>query len=96
MPVHGFKWFRFNSFVTMKIKPRSRWRLAAIFTLLTAVCNEIKGNSALNKMTPVWCRLVKRFKSYRTFYVLASYHFMEGKIRGSKTQMQPDFWRIQS
>jgi hypothetical protein len=29
----------FNSFVTVKIKQKSRWRLAAIFTLKTAVCN---------------------------------------------------------
>jgi hypothetical protein len=37
--------------------------------------SRIKGNSTSNKMTPVWCRSVKRFESYRTFYVLASYHF---------------------
>jgi hypothetical protein len=54
------------------------------------VCR-IKGNSTMNKMTPVWHRSVKRFKSYRTFYVLASYHFMDGKMRGGKTQMQPEF-----
>jgi hypothetical protein len=33
---------------------------------------------------PVLCRSVKRFKSYRTFHVLASYHFMDGKMRDEK------------
>jgi hypothetical protein len=51
----------------------------------------IKGNSTLNKMTPAWCRWVKRFRSYCTFYVLASYHFMEGKMRGGKTQKYQEF-----
>jgi hypothetical protein len=51
----------------------------------------IKGNSTLNKMTPVWRRSVKRFKSYGTSYVLASYHFMDVKMRGGKTLMQPEF-----
>jgi hypothetical protein len=54
------------------------------------VCR-IKGNSTMNKMTPVWRRSVKQFKSYRTFYVLASYHFMDGKMRDGKTLMQPQF-----
>jgi hypothetical protein len=53
--------------------------------------SRIKGNSTMNKMTPVWHRSVKRFKSYRTSYVLASYHFMDGKMRGGKTLMQPEF-----
>jgi hypothetical protein len=53
--------------------------------------SRIKGNSTLNKMTPVWCQWVKRFESYHTFYVLASYHFMDGKVRGGKTLMQPEF-----
>jgi hypothetical protein len=53
--------------------------------------SRIRGNSTLNKMTPVWCRSVKRFRSYCTFYVLTSYHFMDGKMRGGKTLMQPEF-----
>jgi hypothetical protein len=58
--------------------------------------SRIKGNSTLNKMMPVWCQSVKRFESYHTFYVLASYHFMDGKMRCGKTEIQPEFMRIWS
>jgi hypothetical protein len=53
--------------------------------------SRIKGNSTMSKMTPVWRRSVKRFKSYHTFYVFASYHFTDGKMRGGETLMQPEF-----
>jgi hypothetical protein len=56
--------------------------------------SRIKGNSTLNKMTPVWCRSVKHFESYRTFYVLASYHLMMGKwgvARISRNQNSREF-----
>jgi hypothetical protein len=46
----------------------------------------------MNKTTPVWHRSVKRFRSYRIYCVLASYHFMDGKMRGGKT---PNVARIQ-
>jgi hypothetical protein len=52
--------------------------------------SRINGNSALNKMTPVRYKSVKRFESYRIYCVLASYHFMDEKMRGGKTQMQSD------
>jgi hypothetical protein len=56
--------------------------------------SRIKGNSTMSKMTPVWRRSVKRFKSYRTFYVFASYHFMDGKMRDGKTKIQLYFMII--
>jgi hypothetical protein len=49
----------------------------------------IKGIYTLNKMTPVWRRSVKRFQSYRIYCVLASYHYLDGKMRGGQIQMQP-------
>jgi hypothetical protein len=49
-----------------------------------------KGIYTVNKMTPVWRRSVKQFQSYRIYCVLASYHFMDGKMRGGKIQMQPE------
>jgi hypothetical protein len=51
----------------------------------------INGNSTLNKMMLVWRKSVKRFWSYRIYWVLAPYHFMDGKWGGGKTQMQPEF-----
>jgi hypothetical protein len=80
-------------------------RTAQLFLLLNKMAgvwkmdhnvSRIKGNSTMNKMTPVWRRSVKRFKSYRTFYVLASYHFMDGKMRDGKTKIQPYFMEIWS
>jgi hypothetical protein len=61
-------------------------------------CNvsRINGNPTLNKMMPVWHKSVKQFWSYRTYCVIASYHFMDGKMRGGKTQMQLEFKIIQS
>jgi hypothetical protein len=58
--------------------------------------SRINGNPTLNKMTPVWHKSVERFRSYRIYCVLASYHFMDRKMRGDKTQMQQEFKRIQS
>jgi hypothetical protein len=55
----------------------------------------IKGIYNMNKMTPVWRRSVNWFRSHR-ICVLASYHFMDGKMRGRKIQMQPECKRIQS
>jgi hypothetical protein len=54
----------------------------------------IKGIPTLNKMMLVWYKVVKRFCSYRIYevlFVLASNHFMDGEMRGGKTQMQLKF-----
>jgi hypothetical protein len=51
--------------------------------------SRIKGIYTMNKMTPVWHRSVKHFRSYCIYCVLASYHFMDGKMRGGKIQMHP-------
>jgi hypothetical protein len=53
--------------------------------------SRIKGNLTLNKMMSVWRKSVKRFCSYRIYCVLASYHFMDGKMRDGKIDMQPEF-----
>jgi hypothetical protein len=43
------------------------------------------GIYTMNKTTPVWRRSVKRFRSYRIYSILASYHFMDGKMCGGNT-----------
>jgi hypothetical protein len=39
------------------------------------------------KMTPVWRKSIKRFQSYRIYYVLASYNFMDGNMRNVKNHI---------
>jgi hypothetical protein len=51
---------------------------------------KIDGNRILNKIMPVWRKSVKRFWSYRIYCAWVSYHFMDGKMRGGMTQMQPN------
>jgi hypothetical protein len=52
--------------------------------------SRIKGIYTVNKKTPISCRSVKRLQSYRIYCVLASYHFMDGKMSDSKIQMSPE------
>jgi hypothetical protein len=56
----------------------------------------INGNRTLNKMTPVRCKSGNRLWSYRIYCVLASYHFMDGKMRGGKLICSRNSRQIQS
>jgi hypothetical protein len=51
--------------------------------------SRIKDIYTMNKMTPVWRRSVKRFRSYRIYCV------MDGKMRGDNAQVLLEFKRIQ-
>jgi hypothetical protein len=94
MPVHSFKCIAsvvllFWNSSKIKMAAGGRLDFGSLHNVST-----INGNLTLNKMTPVWRKSVKGFWSYCIHCVLASYHFMDVKMTGCKTQMQLEFWAI--